>query len=363
MTTGPMTVTDAQIEAMLRTRASEPDAALLGDIVRSVEALRQRRGWLRWPVVRSSGDRWPRSVVLVAALVLLAVGLVGAVVVGRLVNPPPPPMPTYHHNGVILVMHGGLPAQVVNISHDAPADRVQLPLIGNIARLSWSPDGMQFASTNPGAVRVTDIQTGTTHELVVCHSLCVAAWSPDGSEIAVGGGGHIEFLTPDGTSVSSFSIPDKTYAVTWSPDGGRLAFVTDGFTDFTSSAMYIVNRDGSGLRELTEAAAPGTAIFDLAWAPDDSRIAFINTSVFTADAGWTMTLVGINPDGSHRAEIAPAGGCWCLGLSPSGLAWSPDGTTIALGKPGEGLFLVNPDTGEARSIATEWENPAWRPVP
>ena len=77
----------------------------------------------------------------------------------------------------------------------------------------------------------------------------------------------------------------------------------------------------------------------------------------------TLSLVGIDPDGRHREVIADAGACFCIGFNVGGLAWAPDGTLLAVGKPGEGLFLIGTDGSLVRKVAEEWEYPAWRPVP
>jgi TolB protein len=88
-------------------------------------------------------------------------------------------------------------------------------------------------------------------------------WSPAGSEIAFQDNDHpgwgIGLMKIDGTGVRdvlTIARADSTYGdPTWSPDGAQLAFSygtfnlgagVDGATD-----LYVMNRDGSGLRRLT----------------------------------------------------------------------------------------------------------------
>ncbi|MEP7040161.1 MAG: hypothetical protein ABI864_01155 [Chloroflexota bacterium] len=364
MTTTLPVVTDALIEEMLRRRSTEPDAALLGQVLQLVDAKPQRAG-RHWSPARLPG----RTLALIALLVLLA-AMAGAAIIGAFTPNPEPPsaMPRYHHNGSILVMRQGIPLQVVNIGAESPAAKADLPYNGKVDRISWSPDGMQLVYARPDGVWIADLRSGERRNVVECGDVtrwCIAAWSPNGAAIAVVDGSQIRLIAPDGMPGASFApVVDDIFSLTWSPDGKRLAFVTNGFRDFTSSTMYVVNRDGSDLRAVPDAVLPDRPIFDLAWAPDGSRIAYIAAvNVFTSDAGWTLELATINPDGTKRTVLAPAGSCFCLGFGPSGLAWSPDGKLLALGKPGLGLFILDASGSKLAKVSDLWEYPAWRPVP
>jgi dipeptidyl aminopeptidase/acylaminoacyl peptidase len=361
--------TDELLKRGLMQRAAGNADGFLEQIVGAVGAAPQRRA-LPWHVPAR-----PRWLLAFALLALLVAALAGAIAIGsRPPKPSPPsgPMSRYHHNGSILVMSGGQPVQLVAIGAGAPATPVELPAVDGVGRISWSPDGMQFAYSLPDAVRpdavwIADLATGSTRSIFECApslGRCIPAWSPDGTEIAVSRGAYVLLLTPDGATIATLSLTaGPIAALVWAPDGSRLAIATNGFAVGATSTVYVVNRDGTRLHPLIDAAAPRTAIFDLAWAPDGTRIDFINTSTWDDKSGWKLTLAGIDPDGTHRADIADAGGCFCLGLNPSGLAWSPDGTIIALGKPGDGLFLLRPDGSDIGQVSSHWENPAWRPVP
>jgi Tol biopolymer transport system component len=357
-------VTDARIEQMLRGRSRGPDAGLLGEVLRLVDATPQpdRRVWM--------SGRLPGRTLALAALLVLLGALAGAAIIGGLNKRPAPPsvMPQYHHNGSILVLDGGVPRQIVKIGGEQTAVRAEIPYVGNVGRISWSPDGMQVAYSHPDAVWVLDVGTGEQRNLFECplhNDRCIGAWSPLGTEIAVANGGTIFVITPDGASRSRFSPGVGTiYALSWAPDGSQLAFSTDGFTDFGSSTLFVVNRDGTGLHALPDAAFPASTIFDVAWSPDGSRIAFIDSGEAWSNLdGWHLAVVTVAPDGRQRSVLADAGSCFCLGAGPSGLTWSPDGTRLAVGRVGEGLYLFGPDGTDYGKVSDAWEYPDWRPVP
>jgi opacity protein-like surface antigen len=67
--------------------------------------------------------------------------------------------------------------------------------------------------------------------------------------------------------------PPSYWDPAWSPDGKQIAFVDHrGAGD-----LYVMNADGSGLRQLTQSSLPPAANYGArqpAWSPDGSRIAF-----------------------------------------------------------------------------------------
>jgi Tol biopolymer transport system component len=81
---------------------------------------------------------------------------------------------------------------------------------------------------------------------------------------------------------------------------------------------------------------PGSiGIWDPAWSPVGTSIAYIGSDEWHDDEQWSLNVSVVEPDGSDPHVIADAGQCWCLGFTP-GLAWSPDGTKLALVVPGDG---------------------------
>ncbi len=134
----------------------------------------------------------------------------------------------------------------------------------------------------------------------------------------------------------------------WSPDGKRIAFdsnleagegVDNPEGDFE---IFTMNRDGSGLQQLTENAALD---FDPEWSADGKRIAF------ESDRALFSKIFVMNADGSEQTQVT-ASPDFSFDRSPT---FSPDGERIAFESNravGEGvnnpegdieIFVVNLD--------------------
>jgi hypothetical protein len=97
------------------------------------------------------------------------------------------------------------------------------------------------------------------------------SWSPDGTEIAFVDTetGSIMAIHPDGTALRRIVDGDElvggvhlVYGATWSPDGTQVAFMAG--PDSTDTHIYVVNRDGSDVRQVTDGPAPDA---EPAWQP------------------------------------------------------------------------------------------------
>jgi Tol biopolymer transport system component len=84
------------------------------------------------------------------------------------------------------------------------------------------------------------------------------AWSPNGEWIAwVAADGpsdpfcQLRLVRPDGSASQLLSECDVAPSVSWSPDAERLVFVKRA-PESRFTALWIVRRDGSGLRQLTD---------------------------------------------------------------------------------------------------------------
>lgn len=135
-----------------------------------------------------------------------------------------------------------------------------------------------------------------------------AQWSPDGTHVAftrvkngkeaaifsVGtDGGELIQLTPYALDAAS---PD------WSPDGTKIAFNTYWDPHPGKSAnVYVMNADGSGMRNLTRKRHGRVHSFRPSWAPDGTRMVFARY-VPRGKAG-RVNLYTMRPDGSHIRRL------------------------------------------------------------
>jgi Tol biopolymer transport system component len=122
----------------------------------------------------------------------------------------------------------------------------------------------------------------------LCGSNCIS-WSPDGAQLAFGSREGIEVINLDGrnrrtvvdmTSWERVRVRD----ISWSPDGTRLLFLLhydsngdESFTDADNSPIYLVNADGSNLRQLTNDSLAYEAPF---WTPDGQQVACTATKTY-----------------------------------------------------------------------------------
>jgi Tol biopolymer transport system component len=113
-------------------------------------------------------------------------------------------------------------------------------------------------------------------------------------------------MNSDGTDATQFTSV-QAFEPAWSHDGGAIVFSARPCGTFSCpSQIYVMHADGSGITQLTTAAA---ASYAPRWSPDDARITFNRGSEL-----WIM-----NADGSEQKLVQS---------EAYGGEWSPDGTRI-----------------------------------
>lgn len=166
----------------------------------------------------------------------------------------------------------------------------------------------------------------------------------------------LHLVQTDGTGltrVTGDSMAARWYAV--SPTGERIAVVLASAEN--GMDLYVVNRDGSGVRNLTNNPEWGDGL--PAWSPDGSRIAYDTPAPDGRSDVWVA-----NADGSSPTNLTPPLG----GHQEGGAVWSPDGTKLAFvslrsGNPD--IWVMNADGSEPVNLtdspASEEKWPAWSP--
>jgi Tol biopolymer transport system component len=242
----------------------------------------------------------------------------------------------------------------------------------------WSPDGSRLAYTSrKGQVRLPSLfvssPDGTREEEISTNGYFAGnvAWSPDGRELLFAG-----FVPPDGQA-GIFRLPLDSHQIVPLHLGERLGrqhegafvnlqwlplakrFMFDKLVGADKREIYIMAADGRQVERVAEAP---TSYFT--WpAPDGRRVAYRQgqelklltladrTSVTLATVpegtdvsgpAWSPDARGIAFSDTHRLQVlspvdespralVEAPGGWAIGGPSwwSGIAWSPDGRTLA----------------------------------
>ena len=146
---------------------------------------------------------------------------------------------------------------------------------------TWAPDGKRIAyvaSAKPMGrsiyIASTDGQPGKP--IVQVGAGGQPAWAPDGTEIAfvVGSRGirEIHILNFE-SGTQRRLLPDKNPWMqypAWSPDGERIAFVWS--PNRSGSGIYVVNRNGTGLEQITKPDPLRT--LSITWAPSGDELVY-----------------------------------------------------------------------------------------
>ncbi|HEV2952383.1 MAG TPA: hypothetical protein VGZ51_09770, partial [Actinomycetota bacterium] len=226
----------------------------------------------------------------------------------------------------------------------------------------WSPDGQRiaFVRTNPaggpGAFDTYVVNADGSGERLLGKGT-LPEWTRDGRSVVV------ERLSTPGqnSGITVYPVeggPGRTLARGSGPvvshNGSRIAFVRftyrrnpSGESIPTSSSLYTIGVDGTGLRLLARTTVRNVRWVQPAWLPDDSAVAVIQRTGAVAGSG---PLLAFSMNGRRRQVVPRVGETF---------DWSPTGNLIAY-TLGENLSIVRRDGtevdtyGQSPAIDIEW---------
>jgi TolB protein len=182
----------------------------------------------------------------------------------------------------------------------------------------WLSDGKQiaFRTTDQNGLwwwRILDLKKGAVSNYSspsYDFFFQTPAWSPDGHAIAYmslveqeqRNDGSSQIHVKDINDFSDTALTADVWAninPIWSPDGERIAFLSERDGIYNLFALYVMNKDGTMVRKLSEPVYPETTLFS--WSPNGEQIAI------DADAAvGKITLVDVNT-GEARLLLLPHG--------------------------------------------------------
>jgi Tol biopolymer transport system component len=110
--------------------------------------------------------------------------------------------------------------------------------------------------------------------------------------------------------------------IAWSPDGQQIVFSSSSYNTFDlkecDEDLYIVNRDGSDLRRLTD--YPGS-VRSPTWSPDGQWIVFETSRICGSGGQWQINLIKV--DGGWVNEVGSSSSLQMNPAFPPVPDWSP----------------------------------------
>lgn len=218
---------------------------------------------------------------------------------------------------------------------------------------TFTPDGGTFAYYSYKDRALPDIYLRHHHDAEINLTKRSDTWdiepdfSPDGSEIIYSSGismavMDLRIMNADGSHDRALFEGEKSeVGAEWSPDGRRILFTSFNMVSKTAD-IYVMDRDGSNLRNLTQGFG-GTSNGG-SWSPDGKTIAFVHAEKPDGD----HDVYVMNADGSHRRKVSTTGG------RKMGTLFTPGGEAIIYSQtaPDEwiDLYMVPVNGGEAEQV-------------
>ena len=219
------------------------------------------------------------------------------------------------------------------------ASRVVLTVPGAGGLLAWSPKGV-FVTEGPEDTGMIDIRDDTTGRIVLSFQghdgdINDVAFSADGTKLATAGrDGWLKVWKPStGVLLSSLSAEGSVWGPSFSADG---SFVAAAWGREESPQATVRVLDLTSKTQVSAIDAQG--VIDTSISPDGRRIAVM---------GWWRDGAVFDLETGEQVFRLVAPNC-CTELDSRGVAWSPDGRSIATTN-WDSIRVWDASTGELRS--------------
>lgn len=345
---------------------------------------RQRPGWVfpeRWlPVstlssAAAAAPRVPWRLVGVIALLILALAFGAILIAGSRPHPLPAPFGPAA-NGLLAYSADG----DIYTADPVTGDATRITTGANTDRDPvWSRDGTRLAFVRRVAGEAADRLyivrsdgsglTEVTREPT--RAIGYQSFSPDGREVLFVSDsttqGSLRIGKADGSGVRTLDVGVSASEPVYRPPDGRQILFSGTPSGMDAGGIYVVNADGTGLRNLVEAKRTASA-GGASWSPDGSRIAFGEYNMTVME--WTTHTSVMSADGSDVRVLPMAQDAkWNYGAT-----WSNDGTRLATVRgydaygPSDDVVAIVPADGSGPGVETtrsgipelSW-NFAWAP--